>query len=169
MSRAEIPMSRSYAVQENIVLPGDTNMHDTMFGGLLMKHIDETAAISARRHAKTPVVTASNDGVHFHQPIQKGDIVRLESFVCSVGRTSMEIFVKITTENGDTGEVQVAAISWLTFVSLGADGKPNEVPVPVPETAEEKLVYNERENRKAMRLKKRSETNSLIKSLEECA
>ena len=92
-------MSQSLAVQENIVLPGDTNAHDTMFGGLLMKHIDETAAISARRHCRGSVVTASNDGVHFHRPIQRDDIVVLESYVCSVGRTSMEIFVKIMTEN----------------------------------------------------------------------
>ena len=68
-------MNQSLAVQENIVLPGDTNAHDTMFGGLLMKRIDETAAISARRHCRGSVVTASNDGVHFHRPIQRDDIV----------------------------------------------------------------------------------------------
>lgn len=165
MSRKEIPMSRSYAVQENIVLPGDTNMHNTMFGGLLMKHIDETAAISARRHCKCPVVTASNDGVHFHQPIQNDDIVRLESFVCSVGRTSMEVFIKISTEHSNTGAVDLAAISYLTFVALGKDGKPTEVPLPVPQTEEENLVYQDRETRKEMRLKKRSETIALINSL----
>jgi acyl-CoA hydrolase len=168
MSRTEIPMSRSFAVQENIVLPGDTNMHDTMFGGLLMKYIDETAAISARRHSKCPVVTASNDGVHFHQPIQNGDIVRLESFVCSVGRTSMEVFIKISTE-GDDGNVELAAISYLTFVALGPDGKPTEVPVPIANSAEEKLVHADRATRKEMRLKKREETNQLIHSLAEIA
>jgi len=165
MPRKEIPMTRSYAVQENIVLPGDTNMHDTMFGGLLMKHIDETAAISARRHSRCPVVTASNDGVHFHRPIQNDDIVKLESFVCSVGRTSMEVFIKISTEHSNTGAVELAAISYLTFVALGENGKPTEVPLPVPQTDEEKLVYQDRETRKEMRLKKRSETNALIKSL----
>lgn len=158
-------MRASYAVQENIVLPGDTNMHDTMFGGLLMKHIDETAAISARRHSKCPVVTASNDGVHFHRPIQNGDIVRLESFVCAAGRTSMEVFIKITTEHADEGSVDLAAISFLTFVALGKDGKPTEVPLPVPETTEEKLVHQDRGTRKEMRLKKREETNALIVSL----
>ena len=165
MSRKETPMSRSYAVQEHIVLPGDTNMHDTMFGGLLMKHIDETAAISARRHSKCPVVTASNDGVHFHRPIQNDDIVRLESFVCSAGRTSMEVFIKISTEHSSTGAVELAAISYLTFVALGKNGKPTEVPLPVPHTDEENLVHRDRDTRKEMRLKKRSETNALIKSL----
>ena len=85
--RKTVPMRQSRAISDNIVLPGDTNAHDTMFGGLLMKHIDETAAISARRHCRGACVTASNDGVHFHRPIHRDDIVTLESYVCSVGKT----------------------------------------------------------------------------------
>lgn len=159
-------MDQSLAVQENIVLPGDTNAHDTMFGGLLMKHIDETAAISGRRHCRGSVVTASNDGVHFHRPIQRDDIVSLESYVCSVGRTSMEIFVKIMTEDcTGAGERHVAAISFLTFVALDQNGKPTEVPLVEPRSEEEKLVYNDRDNRKQARLKKRADTNGLIHSL----
>lgn len=159
-------MRRSRAVQENIVLPGDTNAHDTLFGGLLMKHIDETAAISARRHCRGSVVTASNDGVHFHRPIQRDDIVILESYVCSVGRSSMEIFVKIMTENS-AGQIdrQIAAVSFLTFVALDENGKPTEVPLVEPDSAEEKLVHAEKSTRKDARLKKREETNDLINSL----
>lgn len=161
-------MRQSLATQENIVLPGDTNTHDTMFGGLLMKHIDETAAISARRHCRGSVVTASNDGVHFHQPIQRDDIVTLQSYVCSVGRSSMEIIVKILTENSSTDAGQsIAAISYLTFVALDRFGKPTEVPEVFPESDEEKLVFDERETRKAARLKKRDETNALIHSFSE--
>ena len=165
-NRKTVPMHQSRAFQETIVLPGDTNTHDTMFGGLLMKRIDECAAISARRHCRATVVTASNDGVHFHRPIQRNDIVRLESYVCSVGRSSMEVFVKIMTENStrDTAP-RVAAISFLTFVALGEDGKPTEVPFVAPESTEEKNVHAEREMRKEMRLTKREETNALIKTL----
>ena len=158
-------MQQSLAIQENIVLPGDTNAHDTMFGGLLMKHIDETAAISARRHCRGAVVTASNDGVHFHQPIQRDDIVILQSYVCSVGRTSMEIFVKIMTESSQDESRNVAAISFLTFVALDEHGKPTEVPLVKPDSDEEQLVYAERQVRKDARQKKRQETNDLIKSL----
>lgn len=165
-SRKQVPMRQSIAIQENIVLPGDTNTHDTLFGGLLMKHIDETAAISARRHCHGAVVTASNDGVHFHRPIQRDNIVRLESFVCSVGKTSMEVFVKITTEDCSGGERHLAAISFLTFVALGADGKPAIVPEVYPESAEELLVYGEREIRRDARMKKREETVELVRSLE---
>jgi acyl-CoA hydrolase len=168
--RKRIPMRQSRAISENIVLPGDTNAHDTMFGGLLMKHIDETAAISARRHCSGSCVTASNDGVHFHRPIHRDNIVTLESYVCSVGKTSMEIFVKILTEDctpdSPSGPLrEIAAISFLTFVSLNEWGKPAEVPAVQPESDEEILVYRDRETRKAARLKKRDETNLLIHTL----
>ena len=164
--RKQMKMRDSLAVQESIVLPGDTNAHDTMFGGLLMKRIDEAAAISARRHACSSVVTASNDGVHFHRPIQNNDIVILESYVCSVGRTSMEIFVKIMTENNSLDRPrQIAAVSFLTFVALDEQGKPTEVPTVIPESVEEQLLFRHQEIRKTARLKKRDETNELIHSL----
>ncbi len=164
-SRSSAPMNQSFAMQEIIVLPGDTNAHDTLFGGLLMKHIDETAAISARRHCHGAVVTASNDGVHFQRPIQRDDIVCLQSYVCSVGRTSMEVFVKITTENSVTGNRQVAAISFLTFVALDDNGRPTAVPEVIPESAEEQLVFDDRKIRREARMKKRDETNQLLQSL----
>ena len=163
--RPSVPMRQSYAIQESIVLPGDTNAHDTLFGGLLMKHIDETAAISSRRHCRGSVVTASNDGVHFHRPIQRDDIVRIESYVCSVGRTSMEVFVKITTEHSMSGQRQIAAISFLTFVALDEKGRPTEVPSVVPESDEENMVFGERQIRREARLKKRDETDDLIHGL----
>ena len=164
--RATVSMKQSVAVQENIVLPGDTHAHDTMFGGLLMKRIDETAAISARRHCRGAVVTASNDGVHFHRPVQRDDIVTLKSYVCYVGKSSMEIFVKIMTENASRDEPgQIAAISFLTFVGLDKDGRPTEVPNVQPETEEERAVFDEAKARKEARIKKRAETNELIHSL----
>ena len=165
-TRKTVSMNQSLAISENIVLPGDTNAHDTLFGGLLMKHIDEAAAISARRHCRGAVVTASNDGVHFHQPIQRDDIVTLQSYVCSVGRSSMEVFVKIMTENCTRDdEKKIAAISFLTFVGLDKAGKPTEVPLVAPESAEEIKVHSERESRKQARLKKRAETNGLIEEI----
>ncbi len=164
--RLTVAMKQSLAVQENIVLPGDTNAHDTMFGGLLMKRIDETAAISARRHCRGAVVTASNDGVHFHRPVQRDDIVTLTSYVCHVGNSSMEIFVKIMTENAlREAPRQIAAISFLTFVALDENGRPAEVPSVFPESGEELAVYEEAQARKEVRLKKRLETNELIDAL----
>ncbi|MGI9515409.1 MAG: acyl-CoA thioesterase, partial [Pirellulaceae bacterium] len=83
----------------------------------------------------------------------------------AVGRTSMEVFVKITTENSLDGKRQVAAISFLTFVALGPNGRPTEVPDVVPETDEEMHVHGDRQIRREARMKKRDETNALIQSL----
>lgn len=159
-------MASSRSIRENIVLPGDTNQHDTLFGGILMKYIDESAAISARRHSGRPCVTASIDGVHFHQPIPRDTIVRLTSFVCSVGRSSMEVFLSITTENVQTDKIELAAVSFSTFVALGDDGKPCEVPLVEPESDLEKRLQDGEKVRREARLKKRGETIELIKSLD---
>jgi acyl-CoA hydrolase len=162
-------MSQSISIRENIVLPGDTNAHDTLFGGILMKYIDETAAISARRHSGRPCVTASIDGVHFHRPIHRDYIVRLTSFVCSVGRTSMEVFVQITTENcgsDESDQVELAAISFCTFVALGEAGKPCAVPLVEAESELEKKLLDSEQIRRDARLTKRSERIELIKSLD---
>ena len=78
----------------------------------------------------------------------------------------MEVFVKIMKDNSTTEDkVEVAAISYLTFVGLGQDGKPTQVPLVEPETPEEQIVFNDRQVRKQARLKKREETNELIHSL----
>ena len=159
-------MSSSRSIRENIVLPGDTNDHDTLFGGILLKYIDESAAISARRHSGAPCVTASIDGVHFHRPIHRDTIVRLTSFVCSVGRSSMEVFLSITTENVRTDQIELAAVSFSTFVALGDDGKPCEVPLVVPESEYERHLQAGEKIRREARLKKRGETIELIKSLD---
>ena len=159
-------MSSSRSIRENIVLPGDTNDHDTLFGGILLKYIDETAAISARRHSGRPCVTASIDGVHFHRPIPRDTIFKMTSFVCSVGRSSMEVFLCITTENVRTDEIELAAVSFSTFVALGDNGKPTEVPSVVPESELEKRLLAEEKIRREARLKKRSETIELIKTLD---
>ncbi len=166
LSRTKIPMSASYTTLTKIVLPGDTNNHDTLFGGLLMKYIDELAAIAARRHSKKDCVTASNDGVHFHRPILSGHIVDIEAYVSSVGRTSIEVFAKIITEDTLSGERSVAAISFLTFVALDEQGRPTEVPEVYPETEEQRLVYTDREKRRAARIAKRKETNKLMSQLD---
>lgn len=165
MARSRKPMCDSCILKENIVLPADTNTHGTLFGGVLMKHIDEVAAIAALRHCRTATVTASNDGVHFHRPIQMGHILILEAYVSAVGRSSMEVFVKIITEDSRNGQRQVAAVSFLTFVALDDDGRPIEVPDVYPESEEEHRLYRDRHIRKAARDKKRHETNDLIQSL----
>ena len=130
-------MRETLTVQTRQVFPPDTNHHGTLFGGKLMAYIDETAAIAATKLARGPVVTASTDSVDFINPIRIGDVVTLEAMVSWTGRSSMEIFLKITAENLLTRERYIAALSFLTFVALGENGKPTEIPSVVPETEEE--------------------------------
>ncbi len=129
----------SLAIKTSLVSPPDTNIHGTMFGGKLMAYIDDVAAIAAMRHARKLAVTASSDSVDFLHPIIEGNSVCLEAFVSYTGRTSMEIFVKVVSENMLTGDRHICAVSFLTFVALDENGQPSEVPQVVPQSEEEKL------------------------------
>ncbi|MDP4551359.1 acyl-CoA thioesterase [Alkalihalobacillus macyae] len=132
----------SRTTKSSFVLPSDTNTHGTLFGGKLMAYIDDIAAITASKHARSAVVTASADSIDFLSPIREGEVVSLESYVSWTHNTSMEVFVKIVAENVLTGKKKVCATSFLTFVALNEDGKPSKVPEAIPETKEEKYVHD---------------------------
>lgn len=155
------PCQDSFVVKTSIVLPPDTNSHGTLFGGKLMAYIDDVAALSAMRHARKPVVTASTDSIDFLHPIYEGNSVCLESFVTYAGRTSMEVFVRVISEDLLTGERNLCALSFLTLVALGEDGKPTEVPKVIPQTKEEKELYKTASARAANRKKRRQESKLL--------
>ncbi|MFC4619587.1 acyl-CoA thioesterase [Camelliibacillus cellulosilyticus] len=144
-------VNESRAVKSAHVLPPDTNQYGTMFGGKLMSYIDDIAAISAVRHARKPVVTASTDSVDFLHPIKSGCSVCLESFVTWTHKTSMEIFVKVISEELLTGERKLCTTSFLTFVALGEDGRPAEVPPVIPQTDEEIMLHESAPSRREIR------------------
>lgn len=128
-----------------------------------MSDIDMTASISATRHCRKAVVTASTDSVDFLAPISPEDSVCLESYVSWTGNSSMEVFVKVTAENLMTGERKIAATAFLTFVAMDESGKPTRVPKVIPETAEEKKL-----NETAVfRAEKRKENRKQSKELAE--
>ncbi|OCA90482.1 acyl-CoA thioesterase [Bacillus sp. FJAT-27225] len=158
--------SASKVIKTSRVLPPDTNNHGTLFGGKLMSMIDDVASISASRHARTDIVTASMDSVDFLTPIQKDDSVCLESFVTWVGTSSMEVFVKIISENLKTGERKLAATSFLTFVALSQDGKPVTVPKVIPHTQEEIMLHESGAERAKARKKRRENSKQLAKKLD---
>ncbi len=140
-------MKESRTIQTSHVLPPDTNHHGTLFGGQLMAYIDNVASIAATKHSRSLVVTASTDSVDFLKPIRVGDAVTLEAFVSYTGKSSMEVFVRVTTENLLSGDQSVAAISFLTFVAIDNEGKPIPVSDVIPETEEEKWLNDTAENR----------------------
>ena len=120
--------SESTTEMNQIVLPPHTNALGTAFGGTVMAWVDICAAMTAQRHARSAVVTASMEAVDFIAPIRLGNLVNLQATVDYVGRTSMVVGVRVHAEDPATGDRAHAANAHVTFVALGADGVPLEVP-----------------------------------------
>ena len=105
MAQKEVLMRDTIVTKTAFVFPQDTNMHGTMFGGKLIYYVDDIAGISALKLCRLPVVTASIDSVDFINPIRQGDSVTLEAMVTWTGKTSMEVLVKVKTEQMLTGKI----------------------------------------------------------------
>tara|TARA_Y100000817_G_scaffold311301_1_gene303237 strand:- start:143 stop:604 length:462 start_codon:yes stop_codon:yes gene_type:complete len=140
-------VSESVVVMHELVLPNDTNVLGNVLGGRVMHLIDICAAMSAYKHARSPVVTASIDHLNFLSPAKKGDILILKSSVNYVSRTSMEIGVRVESENTITGGVKHTASAHLTFVALDENKKPKEIMKVEPITDVQKNRYKAAEKR----------------------
>jgi acyl-CoA hydrolase len=138
-----------------LVLPGLTNVHGTIFGGILMQWIDIAAGIAASRHSGGPVVTASMDRLHFLDPVQLGEVVVLQAQVNFAARTSMEVGVRVFSENPATRERLQTTRAYLTFVAIVPAGRPRAVPPLVLETAEDRRRFADARKRRAVRLRER--------------
>jgi len=108
--------------------PHHANPAGNVHGGQIMKMIDDAAGVVAIRHARSNVVTASIDRLDFHAPVYVGNLVVLKASVNCVGRTSMEVGVRVEAEDLRTGAVRHTASAYLTFVSLDEAGKPRQLP-----------------------------------------
>lgn len=150
------PVSDSKVIMTELVLPSHTNALDSVFGGVIMSWVDIAAAISAQRHSRRPVVTASIDGLQFVAPVYKGWVVNLRAAVNYVGRTSMEVGVRVDAENPTTGQTFHTASAYLTFVALDGSGAPMPVPQVKPESAEEKRRFDAAKIRRQHRLEIRA-------------
>jgi len=155
------PCSNSLTVKTSHVLPPDTNTYGTLFGGKLMAHIDDVAAIAAVRHARKPVVTASTDSVDFLSPVKEGDSICIEAFVTWTHETSMEVFVKVVTEDLLTGNRKVCSTAFLTFVAIDDKGKPTPVPPVYPESAHEKKLHKQAPERAKYRMERRKQSKEM--------
>ncbi len=119
-----------------LVMPSHANVLGSAFGGTVMQWTDLAAAMAAMRHARLPVVTASIDQLDFLSPVRIGQIAILAAQVNAVFRTSLEVGVEVSTEDPMTGERRRCCNAWLTFVALGPDGRPTELP-PLAAASEE--------------------------------
>lgn len=160
MEKKKVKESR--IVNTDQVLACDLNNYNTLFGGVLMRKLDGCATLSARRHSRVKeCVTASTDSIDFLCPIHQTDSVCVESFVSYTGRTSMEVFCKVIAEDMITGERRIAATAFLTFVALDENKQPVEVPGIIPETEEEKFLYETGKERAEIRKFRRKKSKEL--------
>lgn len=158
MPRVSIRTVKESQVQMvQMVLPTDTNRLGNLLGGQLMHWIDIAAAIAASRHTHRVCVTASVDELNFHHPILHGDVVTLEASVNRVFRTSLEIGVRVSTENLLTGERKYTNTAYLTFVAIDENGKPVEASPVKPVTKDEKRRYADAAKRRETRLQRRKQ------------
>jgi acyl-CoA hydrolase len=138
-----------------LVLPGLTNTHGTIFGGMLMQWIDIAGAIASARHAQGPVVTAAMDRLHFLAPVRVGGFVIVQAQVNYAARTSMEVGVRVFVEDPSTRTRAQATRAYLTFVAVDEAGRPRPVQPLVLETDHDRRRFAAAEARRAVRLQER--------------
>jgi acyl-CoA hydrolase len=155
MKRMGKPVSASRTEMVEVVLPQDANVLGNILGGRVMHLMDIAAAIAAHRHSKSHVVTASVDSVDFRNPIRVGELIILKTSVNRAFNTSMEVGVKIFSEDTLTGERKHTTSAYVTFVAIDDDRRPRVVPPLILETKEEKRRFREAGERRRYRLAQR--------------
>jgi acyl-CoA hydrolase len=136
-----------------IMMPMDANNSGNVFGGAILRLIDEVGSVVALKHARTNIVTASVDRMDFYSPVYIGDMLRLNASINFVHRTSMEVGVRVEAENPFTGAVRHTGTSFLTYVGLDQNRKPISVPALKLETDEDRRRWTEAQERRKARLK----------------
>jgi acyl-CoA hydrolase len=136
-------------------MPHHANNLGHVFGGVMLSMMDKTAAVAAFRHCRMSVVTASIDRVDFREPILVGDLVVMKASVNYVGRTSMEVGVRVEAEELLSGRRRHTNSCYLTFVAVDRNGKPVEIPGVVAETPDQVRRYQAAEQRRSVRLAER--------------
>ena len=146
------PVRESIVEMTEVVLPNDTNTFGTLFGGKVMMLMDLAGAIAARRHTNHLVVTAAVDSMAFLHPIKMGDLVVLKASVNRTFKSSLEVGVKVFSEDTQCGERKHTASAYITYVAIDDRGKPTPISSVIPETADEKRRYDEAGLRRNARL-----------------
>jgi uncharacterized protein (TIGR00369 family) len=155
-------------VMAQVMQPHNANPAGNVHGGVIMKLIDTAAGAAAARHARSNVVTASIDRLDFHHPVFVGDLLTLRASLNLVGRSSMEIGVRVESENLVSGEIRNTASAYLTFVALNSRGRPVEIPPLVSETESEARRNKEARSRRETRLRERKKEEQCQENAEKC-
>lgn len=155
-ARASRPVRASAHESSSLMMPEDANVLGAVFGGAVMALMDKTAAVCAMRHARQQCVTVSVDRIDFREPIHVGELVLLKACVNFAGRTSMEVGVRVEAEDLRTGLRRHTNSCYITFVAVGDDGRPTDVPAILPETRDEQRRFEAAQTRRARRLEERA-------------
>ncbi|MEJ2252205.1 MAG: acyl-CoA thioesterase [Candidatus Lokiarchaeota archaeon] len=150
-------VSESKVEIAQLMMPEDANPAGNVHGGAIMKIIDQAAGIVAARHSHKNSVTASVDRIDFLNPAFIGNVIFAKASLNYVGKTSMEVGVRVEGECLKTGDRSHVASAYLTLVALDDKSNPTEVPRLITQTNEEKRRYREAKERREERLKKISE------------
>ncbi len=154
-------ISESKVTMAQLMIPQNANPAGNVHGGDIMKLIDTAGGVAATRHARAYTVTASIDRMDFHSPVFIGDFLTLKASVNFVGKTSMEVGVRVEAENLVTGETRHTGSAYLTYVALDHNKRPIQLPPLLLETEEDRHRNQEASARKQMRLaEKRDEKRS---------
>jgi len=142
----------SLTILTDLVLPGETNYLDNLFGGELLARMDRACSITARRHSRRIVVTASVNHVAFNKSVPVGSVLTVEAKVSRAFKSSMEIYVDVWIEDRESGNRTKVNEGIYTFVAVDDTGSPVPVPSIVPETDLEKERFEGALRRKQLSL-----------------
>ncbi len=143
--------SESEISTARLMMPTDANVLGNVFGGAIMRYMDEVAAIVAWRHAGKNVVTASIDRMNFYAPVFVGNLLIMKASVNYVGTTSMEIGVRIEAQDPTTRKGTHTGSCYLTYVALNEKGKPTPIPPLIITTSEERRRFKQALARRKLR------------------
>ena len=130
----------------------DANIAGNVHGGWIMKLCDDAAVIAASRHVGGRVVTAAVDGMKFRSPVHVGDLITLRATVNAAWRTSVEVGVRVESEDVQTRAVRHVCTAYLTMVALDENEKAMPVTALVPDTPEDERRHREANLRREIRL-----------------
>lgn len=142
----------SESLVSELMMPHQVNNHGNVFGGVILSMVDRAAGVASMRHSGRPCVTVSFDRVDFKEPIFTGELVTCRARVNFVGRTSMEIGVRVEAENLFTRTSRHTNSCYLTFVAIDSNHRPVPVPPLEMETAEDERRFKEGRKRRESRI-----------------
>ena len=151
-----------------VMNPQDANPAGNVHGGVIMKLIDTAAGSAAMKHSRANCVTASIDRLDFHNPVFIGDLVTLRAGLNFTGKSSMEVGVRVESQNLLTGEIRHTVSAYMTFVALDKNGKPIAIPPLILETPEEQRRNREAQARREARLREKTKEKACQLDAESC-